>query len=102
METTFVFGGKELRANVHRAVQQSARIISQIENERLHSLLLQFIQRLRQLSGRRLVELNQAHISDLEWSGQVRIEQSRALDALHFDLRPLQRVILHFLGRWPN
>ena len=65
-------------------------------------MLLQFIERFRQLIGGRFVELNQPHVSNLERSGQIGIEQARAFDALHFDLGAFERVILYFLGRRSN
>ena len=36
---------------------------------------------------------------DLEWAGQIRVQQPRSLDALQFDLRAFQRVVFDFLRR---
>ena len=93
---------QKLSANVDRAVQQTARIVAKIENQRMHSLLLQFVERFAQFVRGGLVELNQANVGNLERATELRIEQSHAFNALHFDLRAFQRVVLHFFGRRTN
>ena len=61
-------------ADVYGAVQKSAGIIAEVENERLHSLLLQFIERFRQVVGGRFVELNKPDVADLVRTGELGVE----------------------------
>src|SRR5438445_797488 len=50
----------------------------------------------------RCKSLSGPDVADLEWAGQLRIQQPGAFDALHFYLRALQRVFLDLLGRRPQ
>ena len=64
-----------MRADIDRAVQQAAGIVPQIEHERLHPLLLQFVERFLEFFRGRLVELDEADIADLERPAKLGIEQ---------------------------
>ena len=75
METTLVFGGRNCPQHIDRAVEQAAGIVAQIEHQRLHSLLLQIVERLRQFFRGRFVELHDPDVTDLERPGQLGIEQ---------------------------
>ena len=72
----FGIGRQKLRADIDRDIQESARIIPKIENQRLHTTLLQFIEGLRQLFRGRFVELNQTNVTNLERTAQIRVEYS--------------------------
>ena len=88
-----------MRANIHGDVQEATRVIPEIEDQGLHAALLQFIERLAQLFGGRLVKLNQANVTDLELAAQLRVQKLGPLDALDFYLRPFQGEIFDLLGR---
>ena len=90
-------GRQKLRADIDRDVQEPAGIVPEIEHQRLHPTLLQVIERLRQFFRGRFVELNQADVTDLERTAQVRVEYPGPLYALHFYLRPFEREILDLL-----
>ena len=91
-------GRQKLRADIDRHVQESARIISEIEHQRLHATLLQVIERLPQFLRGRFVKLNQADVTDLERTAQIRVEYSGPLYALHFDLCPFEGEIFDLFG----
>src|ERR1044071_9854041 len=95
----FRVGRQELCADVNRNVQKPSGIVSEVQDHSLHATLLQFIERLSQLFRSRLVELNQADVTDLERTAQLRVEYLGPLDALHFYLRPLEREIFDLLCR---
>src|SRR5947207_2424659 len=98
----FCIRRQKLPAHIHRTIQKPTRIIPKIENQRLHPLLLQVIERPPQLIGGGFVELNEPNVSNLVGAGQFGIEQTRALDALHFYFYALERVLFDLLGRGPQ
>ena len=91
-------GRQKLRANIHRAVQEAAGIVAQIENEALHPLFLQSVQRFGEFIGSRIVELHQSHVADLELAAQVRIQQPHSFHAIDLDVGAIELVFLDLLG----
>ena len=84
-------------ADIDRHIQEAAWIVPQIEHQRLHPLLLQFVERFRQFLRRRFVELNQADVPDLERPAQLGVEQLGSLHALHLYFRAFEGVIFDLL-----
>ena len=83
-------GRQKLSGHIDRRGEESARIESQIEHERVHTLLLEIGHRARELLSGRLAELRDAHVADART--RTRVENARAAHARHFDHFALQFV----------
>ena len=88
----------EQPAYIHRAVEQTARVVAQIEHERLHSFAFQLGEFPVEIGGGRLAELHDARIADFEIAGFI-AQNPRVLDARHFNDRALDNIVFDLLRR---
>ena len=85
-------------ANLHRLIEQPAGIPAQVQNQRLHALALQFLQRHFQIVAGFFAELHQANVANFVFAERKFLLAVNILDHVDIDDRARELVILHLAG----
>ena len=88
METIRSPAAHEFAGNLACGLEQAARVVAQVKDQGSHALALQFVQGFVEFTGRRLVKLRDANITN------AILQNLRVLHAVDFDHSALNGVVL--------
>ena len=98
MVTTKVPAGQEFLADIHRLLEQAARVPAQVQHQRLHALGLELLERGFQVGAGLLAELHQADVADLVVAQREFLLAVDVLDHVNLDDGAGELVVLDPAG----
>ena len=90
---------QKLLANFRRLIEQTAWVVAQVQNQSLHPLFVEFLQRVVEFRTGLLAKLRQADVTDFTFAQWKLAFTVDVLDGVHLDLGASQFDVANLSGR---
>ena len=90
---------QKLLANFRRLIEQTAWVVAQVQNQSLHPLFVELLQRVVEFRTGLLAKLRQADVTDFTFAQRKLAFTVDVLDGVHLDLGASQFDVANLSGR---